>query len=113
MSDVTLRNAAADGAAGQLETARYYALHNGASADNTNQVSNERVQPTYDPAAASQAGMAVSLAFTGTGGQAVSHLGVWDAVSAGNFLFGVPLSGDLAFNANGDINLTAAPVTVA
>lgn len=50
------------------------------------------------------------LAFTGTGSQTVSHLGVWDALTAGNFRFAVPLTGDLAFNAAGDLNLTAADV---
>jgi hypothetical protein len=42
----------------------------------------------------------------------VSHLGVWDAATDGNFRFAVALSGDLAFNAEGDLDLTAAPVTV-
>lgn len=99
MSDVTLRNAAADGAATDLETAAWYAIHNGdTSAD---QVSNERIQPTYDPAAGSVAALASTLAFTGTGSQAVTHLGVWDAVTAGTFRFAVALTGDLAFNAAG------------
>lgn len=109
MSDVTLRNAAADAAGLDLEGA-WFAIHNGATSGD--QVSNERLQPTYDPAASSIAALAATLSFTGTGSQAVSHLGVWDAQTAGTFRFAVALSGDLAFNANGDLDLTAASITV-
>lgn len=110
MSDAALRTAAADAAGTNLEGA-FFALHS--SAASTSQVSNERLAPTYNPGSASQATLAAALAFTGAASAAVSHLGVWDAATAGNFRFSVALSGDLAFNAAGDINLTAAPITVA
>lgn len=109
-TDAATKNAAVDGAGNLLET-RWYAIHNGATSGD--QVSNERLQPVYDPAAAASADLNATLAFTGTGSQAVSHLGVWDASTAGTFLFAVALTGDLAFNAAGDINLTSAAITVA
>lgn len=109
-TDVLTKNAAADGAGGHLET-RWYSIHNGATSGD--QVSNERLQPVYDPAAAAVASLNATLAFTGTGSQAVSHLGVWTASTAGTFLFATALSGDLAFNAAGDLNLTGADITVA
>ena len=109
-TDTLTKNAAADGAGNHLET-RWYAIHNGATSGD--QVSTQRLQPTYDPAAAGVASLNAALAFTGTGSQAVSHLGVWDASTAGTFLFATPLSGDLAFNAAGDLNLTGADITVA
>lgn len=109
MADEQLRNAAVDGAAGDLET-DWYALHNGATS--ADQVSNERLQPVY-PAASASASDIATLSFTGTPSQGVSHLGVWDAATNGNFRFSVTLSGDLAFNASGDLDLSSAALTVA
>lgn len=106
MSDETLRNAAADGAANLLET-RFYAIHNVGV-----EVSTTRLAPTYNAASVSSAALGATLSFTGTGSQAVSHLAVYAAVTGGTALFEVALSGDLAFNAAGALNLTAAPVTV-
>lgn len=112
MSDDTLRVAAADGAATDLETGAWYAIHSDATAGT--QVSNERIQPTYNAASGTGvAALTATLSFTGPASQAATHLGVWDAVSTGNFRFSVPLSGDLAFNAAGELQLTAANVTVA
>lgn len=109
MSDTTLLNAAADAAATNLEGA-WFAIGDGATSGD--QVSNERLQPTYDPAAGGVAALAATLSFTGTGSAAVSHLQVWTAQTVGSLRFAVALSGDLAFNAEGDLDLTAAPVTV-
>lgn len=109
MPDATLRNVAADGAGTNLEGAWYAAQDGATSAD---QVSNERLQPVYDPAAAGVAALAAPLAFTGPPSTAVSHLGVWTTSSGGSFRFAVPLAGDLSFNAAGELSLTAAPVTV-
>lgn len=106
--DTAFLNASADGGATNLEGA-FYAIHNGATS--ADQVSNERVAPVYGAPAGGVASLTnAPLAFTGTGSQTVSHLGVWDALTAGNFRFAVPLTGDLAFNAAGDLNLTAADV---
>lgn len=109
MSDSLLRTAAANAGGTNLEGA-YFAMHSDASS--SSQVSTERLAPTYATAASDQAALSGALSFTGPGGQAVSHLGVWDAATNGSFRFSVPLSGDLAFNAAGEISLAAAPVTV-
>lgn len=109
MADVTARDAAADGAATNL-TGAWYALHNGGT--DADQVSNERLAPAYDPATGGVAALSAPLSFTGPGSQAVSHLGVWTASTGGTFRFAVALAGDLAFNAAGDLDVTAAPVTV-
>lgn len=108
MSDVALRNAAADGAGTDLE-GRFFALGSDASTQN----SNERLAPTYDPAASSAADLAATLSFTGPASTAVSHLLVFAASSGGSVQFAEPLSGDLAYNASGDLNLTSAEITVA
>jgi hypothetical protein len=108
MSDTTLLNAAADGAATDLETNAWYAIGDGPLAGD--QVSTERLQPVYNAASGGVAALNATLAFTGTG--AVTDLLVYDAQTAGNFRFSVELTGDLAFNAAGDLNLTAAPITV-
>lgn len=107
MSDATLRTVAADAAAVNLEGA-WFAI----GSDATTQVSNERLQPAYDAAAAGTAALSATLSFTGTGEQAVSHLLVYTLETGGSLRFARPLSGDLAFNAAGDLNLTAAPVVV-
>lgn len=108
--DAPLLNAAADAAGLNLEGA-WFAIHNptGTSGD---QVSTQRLQPTYGAAAAGVAALSATLSFTGTGSAAVSHLGVWTAQTAGTFRFAVALAGDTAFNAAGDLDLTAAPITV-
>lgn len=108
MSDAALRNAAADGAGTDLE-GRFFALGSDASTQN----SNERLAPTYDSAASGAADLAATLSFTGTGSASVSHLLVFAANSGGSVQFAVSLSGDLAYNSNGDLNLTSAEVTVA
>ncbi|PXY33566.1 hypothetical protein BAY59_10820 [Prauserella coralliicola] len=110
MSDETLRNAAADAGAVNLEGA-WFAIHDGATA--LDQVSSERLQPAYDVAVGSEAALTAPLPFTGPASAAASHLGVWDAQTNGNLRFVRPLSGDLAFNAAGELTLAAAPVTVA
>lgn len=109
MSDTTLLNAAADGAAADLEGA-FFAIHDGATS--ADQVSNERLTPAYDVAAGGVAALTATLSFTGTPSAVVSHLGVWTLASGGVFRFAVALAGDLAFNAAGQLDLTAAPVTV-
>jgi hypothetical protein len=111
MSDPTLRNAAADGAAVNLEAA-FFAIQDGdTSADQT---SDQRLAPDYATASGSVAALVSTLSFTGTGSQAVSHLGVWTTIgpTGGTFRFAVALAGDLAYNAAGELDLTAAPITV-
>jgi hypothetical protein len=105
--DVILRNAASDGAATNLE-GRWFAL----GSDATTQASNERLQPSYDAASGGVAALSAPLGFTGTPSAAVSHLLVYAASSGGSVQIARPLSGDLAFNSEGNLNLTAAPVPV-
>lgn len=109
-TDETLKNAAVDSAAGDLESA-FFAIHSGDT--QADQVSNERLAPTYAAASASAADLNAALSFTGTASSVVSHLGVWDAATAGNFRFAVALTGDLSFNAEGDLDLVSAEITVA
>jgi hypothetical protein len=108
MSDTTLLNAVADAAGLNLEGA-WFAIQDGATS--ADQASNERLQPAYTAASGGVAALTSTLSFTGTGSAVVSHLGVWTAETAGTFRFAVALAGDLAFNAAGDLNLTAAPIT--
>ena len=111
MSDPTLLNAAADGAGLNLEGA-FYSIHDGDT--NADEVSNERLAPVYNAASGGVAALNATLSFTGTGSATVSHLGVWTTgtVGTGTFRFARALSGDLAFNAAGELDLTAAPITV-
>ena len=110
MSDPTLRNVAADAAAADLATNAWYAIGDGPLTGD--QVSNERLQPAYNAAAGGVAALTATLSFTGTGSAAVSDLLVYDAEAAGNFRFSVALSGDPTFNSAGELDLTAAPITV-
>src|SRR5690606_31808709 len=110
MSDETLLNAAADGAAADLESA-WFSIHDGATSGD--EVSNERLQPSYGSASSGAADPSAPLSSTGTPQAAVSRLGVWTAETAGSFRFAVALSGDLAFNAEGDLDLASAEITVA
>ena len=109
MADATLFTAATTGAVSNLENA-FFALHDGTGSGD--QVSNERLQPNYGSASNGEADLAEPLEFTGTPSDAVSHLGVWTAAEGGSLRFTVELSGDLAFNAAGELKLTSAKVTV-
>jgi hypothetical protein len=111
MSDPILRNAAADAAAASLEGA-FYSIHDGDT--NADEVSNERLAPDYNTASGGVAALNATLSFTGAGSATASHLGVWTTgtVGTGTFRFAVELSGDPTFNAAGEIDLTAAPITV-
>lgn len=109
MADTAALNAAADGAAIDLSTNAWYALHDGAT--DADQVSSERLQPAYAAAAGGVAELSAPMSFTGPASAAVSHLGVWTASTGGTLRFARPLAGDLAFNAAGDLDLAAAPVT--
>lgn len=112
MSDVQLRNAAADGAAADLEGATsWYAIGDGDTGGD--QVSTQRLQPSYDAASGGNADLTAALSFTSpSGSEAVTHLLVFDAQSAGSLRFARPLSGDLSFNAAGELDLTSAQIQV-
>lgn len=107
MADVPLRDAAADGGATNLEGA-WYAL----GSDASTQASNERLQPSYDGSSGGEAALTAPMEFTGTPSASVSHLLVYTAETDGTLRFARPLSGDMAFNAEGEIRLREAPVVV-
>src|SRR5690606_42015183 len=109
MSAATLRTAVAAAGGTNLEGA-WFALHDGTTSGD--QVSNERLQPNYGSASSGEIDLAEPLDFTGTPSAEVSHLGVWSAESNGSLRFTVALSGDLAFNAAGEISLSSAKLTV-
>jgi hypothetical protein len=109
-TDAATKNAAADGAGTLLES-RWFAIHSANSSGT--QTSSQRLQPAYSAASAGAAALTSTLSFTGAGSATAGWLGVWDASTAGSFLFAVATTGDAAFNAAGELNLTAAPVTVA
>jgi hypothetical protein len=110
MADETLRNAAVEGAAANLE-ADFFAIQDGATS--ADQVSDQRLAPVYGAASGSAADIA-TLSFTSpAGSETVSHLGVWTDATGGTFRFAVALAGDLAFNAAGELDLTSAALTVA
>lgn len=50
--------------------------------------------------------------WAGTNGEVVSHISVWDASSAGNFLWSAALSASKTVNTGDTLNLTSATVTV-
>lgn len=100
-------DAAADGAAAIMGWA---AIHSDATSGS--QTSNERLAISWDPSSGATATSgAVPLEFTGTGGAAATHFAVWSAESGGTFRGAVALSGDQAFNAAGQYNVTAVTLT--
>jgi hypothetical protein len=109
--DTTLLNAAADAAGLNLEGA-FFAIQDGNT--NADQTSDQRLAPDYNAASGGVAALAATLSFTGPSSEAVSHLGVWDTIgpTGGNLRFAVDLVGDLFYNSAGDLDLTAAPITV-
>lgn len=110
MSDTPLLNAAADAAGLNLETTGWYAIGDGDTGGD--QVSNERLAPTYNAASGGVAALNATLSFTGAGSATASHLLVFDDETTGSFRFAVVLAGDPTFNAAGELDLTAAPITV-
>lgn len=109
MSDPILLNSAADGAGTDLSAA-WFAIHTGTLAGD--ETSTTRFSPTYGAAAGGVADITATLSFTGPASGSATHLGVWDSETVGTFRFAVALSGDQAFNAAGELDLTSAAITV-
>lgn len=100
-------NAGVDGATAIMGWA---AIHSDATSGS--QVSNERVAIVWDPATGAVAASgAVPLAFTGAASGPATHLGIWDASTAGTFRGTVALTGDQAFNAAGEYSVTSITLT--
>ncbi len=71
-----------------------------------NQTSTARQPIAWDAAATGDISLTGTEAFTGPGLGAVTHVGLWSALTAGTFYGGFALTGDQAFNAAGEYTLT-------
>ncbi len=109
-------NAAANGV---TAIAAFMSLHSGAAGSgganehSTGGYTREAV--TWNPAsgAVSSASGTPVAAFTGPAAGAVAEVGLWTAVSGGTFLGSDVPTGDTAFNAAGEYNVTSATITAA
>jgi hypothetical protein len=104
-------NAASDGVAG---VADQMSLH---TADPTSVGDNEvsgggysRQSVTWDPATGAVATADGTVSFSGPSEQAITHVGLWDS-SGPTWLGGEVPTGDLAFNAAGELDVTTATIT--
>ena len=50
--------------------------------------------------------------WAGTNGEVVTHISLWDAAGAGNFLFSIALSASKTVNTGDTLNLTTSSVTI-
>jgi hypothetical protein len=104
-------DAAADGVAG---IAALMSLHNGnPGSDGSNEISGggyTRQAVTWDPSTGGVASADGTVAFEGTPEQEVTHVGLWTDAGADWLGSEVP-TGDLAFDANGELNVVAATIT--
>jgi hypothetical protein len=86
------------------------ALGDGTTAGDQN--SNERIQLTLgSPSAGVITVSNVPLEFTGTPSDSVTHLLLFSAEESGTFYGFDALSGDSAYNAEGEYNVTAVTIT--
>ncbi len=103
-------NEAADGVAG---VAAFASLHSAAAgAGGANETTAARIAITWNPATGGIATEDDTLAFTGGAASgAVAELGIWSAITGGTFYGSGPVTGDAAFNAAGEYNITAITIT--
>lgn len=78
----------------------------------TSNASSVTTRPTVSWNAASGGSKSMSNtpswpSWAGTNGEVVSHISVWDATSAGNFLFSAALSASKTVNTGDTLNLTS------
>lgn len=110
LTDAVL-NGAADGATALLGFA---SLHTAdpepAGANEVTGGGYARQAITWDPATGSIAGINATLSFTGPASSACTHLGLWTALTGGTYRGSSALTGDQAFNASGEYNVTAITV---
>lgn len=50
--------------------------------------------------------------WAGTNGEVVTHVSIWDASSAGNFLFSIALTASKTVNTGDTLNLTSSSITI-
>lgn len=107
-------NEAADGLAG---VAGFASLHTadpdpaGANEVTGGSPAYARQAITWDPASGAVAGLNGTLAFNGPASGAATHLGIWSAASGGTYYGSAALTGDQAFNASGEYNVTDITIT--
>lgn len=77
----------------------------------SDQVSAQRQLVTFTVAGGILTATGVPYAFTGSASGPATHGLLFDAPTAGTFLGFDALSGDQAFNADGDLSLTALTIT--
>lgn len=65
----------------------------------------------FDPATSAVASLDATLAFSGPASGAATHIGFWSASSGGTFRGFKALTGDQAFNAAGEYEVTSVTVT--
>lgn len=88
-------------------------LHTGdPGAAGTANASSVTTRPAITWAAAAAGSKAMNntpswATWAGTNGEVVTHISVWDATSAGNFLFSAQLSASKTVNTGDTLNLTA------
>jgi hypothetical protein len=96
----------------------YVKLHTGdPGAAGTGNASSVTTRPEVTFAAASGGSMASSNTpswtnWAGSDGEVVTHIGVWDSPTAGNFLFSVALSASKTINSGDTLNLTSLSISL-
>lgn len=83
----------------------------------TTSVSSVTTRPSATFNAAASGAISLSntpswASWAGTNGEIVSHISVWDAASAGNFLWSAALTASKTVNTGDTLNLTSATVTI-
>ena len=107
----TLRNVS------YVEAATYVQLHTAnPGAAGTTAVSSVTTRPAINFAAASGGAMSMSntpswSSWAGTNGEVVTHISVWDANAAGNFLFSAALTASKTINTGDTFTLSSCSIT--
>lgn len=71
-----------------------------------------RKSMTFAAASGGAAAISADLNFTGMPAVTVTHMGIWDAVSGGNFLFGGQLSASKVVGAGSTFSIATGNLTV-
>ncbi|MEM9134286.1 MAG: hypothetical protein AAGE88_18200 [Actinomycetota bacterium] len=105
-------NAAADGVAG---VAGFASLHSAAAGTTgANEISGggyARQPVVWDAATGAIASLNGTESFSGPASQAVAEVGLFDALTGGNFIGSGAITGDAAFNAAGQYDITDITIT--
>ena len=87
-------------------TCKYAVLEDGGA-----EVSTNRVAITWTDDGSGGATVSGTESFTGTADAAVDAVGFYSAATAGTYYGNAPLSGDLAFNAEGNYDVTGLTIS--